>query len=140
MADHGEKAGVGELLWAARVARPVHDLARSTHFYRDVLGLPVLESFRGHAGYDGVFLALPGGGELELTRGPSAPVPTSEEDLLVLYVRDDAALRTTTERIAAGAERVAAANPYWNTWGATFLDPDGYRVVIAASRPARPPT
>ena len=125
-------------LWATRIARPVGDLERSTIFYRDVLGLRVLASFEGHSGYDGVFFALPGGAELELTHGPSGPVPSSDEDLLVLYARDDADFRSVVERLtSAGAERLEAPNPYWNVWGATFLDPDGYRIVIATSAPAR---
>ena len=32
---------------------------------------------------------------------------------------------------AAGVPRVASPNPYWNRTGQTYLDPDGYRVVIA---------
>jgi hypothetical protein len=31
---------------------------------------------------------------------------------------------------AAGFEPVTAFNPYWDEKGATFEDPDGYRVVI----------
>ena len=54
---------------AARVARPVADLARSTAFYGELLGLPRRGGFTGHDGYDGVFFALPGGTELELTAG-----------------------------------------------------------------------
>lgn len=23
------------------------------------------------------------------------------------------------------------ANPYWDTWAVTFLDPDGYRLVLS---------
>lgn len=114
------------------------NLARSTHFYRDVLGLRVLASFEWHSAYDGVFLALPGGAELELTHGPSGPVPSSDEDLLVIYARDDADFRAVLGRLTtSGAERLEAANPYWNVWGATFLDPDGYRIVIATSAPVR---
>ena len=125
-------------LWATRVARPVTELERSTQFYRDVLGLPVLGSFEGHSGYDGVFFGLPGGAELELTQGPSGPVRSHEEDLLVLYVRRQHFRSAVQGLEAAGAQRVEASNPYWNVWGATFLDPDGYRVVIAASLPASP--
>lgn len=115
----------------------MRDLDRSTRFYRDVLRLPVLGSFQGHSGYDGVFFGLPGEVELELTRGPTEPIRTHEEDLLVVYVRGAEHFRSVVERLhAAGVERVASPNPYWNLWGATFLDPDGYRLVIASSEPA----
>ena len=70
-----------------RVAHPARDLARSTAFYRDLLALGARGGFTGHDGYDGVFFALPGGGELELTAGPVGPAAGTEEDLLVLYVR-----------------------------------------------------
>ena len=132
-----ELFGPGEFR-ATRIARPVEELERATRFYRDVLGLPVLASFEGHSGYDGVFFALPGGAEPELTHGPAGPVESSDEDLLVLYAGSDVDFRSVVERLAAaGAQRLEAANPCWNVWGATFLDPDGYRLVIATSAPAR---
>ena len=86
----------------SRVARPARDLARSTAYYRDLLGLQPRGGFTGHDGYDGVFFALPGGGELELTAGPVEPAAGTEEDLLVLYVR------TIDEVRAIGAGLVAA--------------------------------
>lgn len=117
---------------AARIARPVHDLARSTRFYRDLLGLPVRGGFRDHDGYDGTFFDLPGGGELELTAGPATPAPGTDEDLLVLYAGTPDAAAAISARVGeAGTARVASPNPYWNRWGTTFLDPDGYRVVVA---------
>ena len=118
---------------AARVARPVADLARSSRFYGELLGLWRSGGFTGHDGYDGAFFELPGGTELELTTGPTAPRPGTEEDLLVLYLGTPDAVREASERVAAaGAEVVPAANPYWERWGRTFLDPDGHRVVLAA--------
>ena len=117
---------------ATRVARPARDLARSVRFYRDLLGLPVVGGFQDHAGYDGVFLGLPGGAELELTVGPARPAPATEEDLLVLYVHRDREVESAGRRLtAAGVTRVASPNPYWNRTGQTYLDPDGYRLVIA---------
>ncbi|MGZ4427105.1 MAG: VOC family protein [Nocardioidaceae bacterium] len=116
-----------------RVARPARDLARSTAFFRDLLGLEVRGGFANHAGYDGVFFALPGGGELELTTGPVKPSGGTEEDLLVLYVETLDQVRGVAERLtSAGVPTVANANPYWRRHGITFLDPDGYRTVIAA--------
>jgi catechol 2,3-dioxygenase-like lactoylglutathione lyase family enzyme len=119
--------------WSAvRVAHAVRDLPTSTSFYRDVLGLPVVGGFTGHDGYDGVFLALPGGGELELTRGPGLPGAGGEDDLLVLYLRTWREVAVIRRRLAdAGVRRIASANPYWNRWGRMFLDPDGHRIVVA---------
>jgi GNAT superfamily N-acetyltransferase len=119
---------------AARVARPVADLAGSTAFYGELLGLPRRGGFTGHDGYDGVFFALPGGTELELTAGPAQPRPGTEEDLLVLYLGTPDAVREVADRLGtAGVAGVPATNPYWDRWGRTFLDPDGYRVVLAAA-------
>ena len=86
---------------AARVAHPVADLERSAAFYGELLGLPRRGGFTGHDGYDGVFFALPGGTELELTAGPARPRPGTEEDLLVLYLGTPDAVR----------EAAAPANP-----------------------------
>jgi catechol 2,3-dioxygenase-like lactoylglutathione lyase family enzyme len=120
--------------WLAfRVARAAGDLGRSTVFYRDLLGLAFRGGFDNHDGYDGAFFALPGGGELELTSGPAQPRPGTEEDLLVLYIGTlDEAISAADGLAASGVPLVPSANPFWNRWGRTVLDPDGYRVVIAA--------
>jgi hypothetical protein len=34
--------------------------------------------------------------------------------------------------VGAGGARVAARNPYWDQWGVTIADPDGYRLVLSA--------
>ena len=130
--------GVGRARPAAwigtRVAHPARDLARSTAFYRDLLGFGPRGGFTGHDGYDGVFFALPGGGELELTAGPVGPAAGTEEDLLVLYVRTMEEVRAIGAGLAAaGIRSVESPNPYWNRCGQTLLDPDGYRIVIAAA-------
>ena len=99
-------------------------------FYRDGIGLTEIGGFRGHGGYDGVFLAVPGTrAHLELTTGGEhgAPVP-HPESLLVLYLGDPAAVEGTLQRV--GVEPVASANPYWAGHGVTILDPDGFRVVL----------
>ena len=130
-------AGPTSRRWVAtRVAHPTRDLDRSAAFYRDLLGLHPRGGFTGHDGYDGVFFALPGGGELEITAGPAEPRPGTDEDLLVLYLPTLEEVRQAAAELeAAGAPTVPAANPYWNRWGQVFLDPDGYAVVIAAAPP-----
>src|SRR6478609_4037870 len=82
-----------------RVARPATDLSRSLAFYRDLLGLAVNGGFCDHDGYDGVFFALPGGGELELTAGSVVPAGGTEDDLLVLYLGSVAEVSAAADRL-----------------------------------------
>jgi hypothetical protein len=119
-----------------RFARPTDRLGEVVAFYRDRLGLEVLGSFEGHAGYDGVFLGLPGERwHLEFTshvHGSPCPAPT-RDNLLVLYL-DDAGERDAIARRMPPP--VEPENPYWESVGAlTFEDPDGWRVVIAPPAP-----
>ena len=115
---------------ALRVARHTGRLDEVVTFYRDGIGLPEIGGFRGHDGYDGVFLEVPGtGAHLEFTAGgiEGAPAP-HPESLLVLYLGDDGAVRSAVARV--GSEPVAPANPYWGDHGVTVEDPDGFRVVL----------
>ncbi len=53
---------------------------------------------------------------------------------MVLYVRTIDEVRAIgAGLVSAGVRRVDSPNPYWNRCGQTFLDPDGYRIVIAAA-------
>jgi ribosomal protein S18 acetylase RimI-like enzyme len=117
-----------------RVARHTERLDEIAGFYRDGLGLVDVGGFQGHAGYDGVFLEVPGSGaHLEFTSGGEHEPPASHpESLLVLYVGDETAVRTIATRV--DAEPVAAANPYWNDHAVTITDPDGFRVVLVPER------
>jgi catechol 2,3-dioxygenase-like lactoylglutathione lyase family enzyme len=117
-----------------RVARPTNDLERLIHFYRDGLGFEVLFRFSGHDGFDGVMLGWKGAPwHLEFTRvqGHTAPRAPSEDHLLVLYLPHhpewEAAIRRMRD---AGYTPVASFNPYWDRNGASFEDPEGYRVVL----------
>ncbi len=121
-----------------RIARPVTDLARVHRMYADGLQLELLGSFADHAGFDGVMLGVPGGAwHLEFTvcrRHPVTPAPT-DEDLLVLYLPQPAQWRAACARMsAAGFVPVPSFNPYWEVDGRTFVDPDGYRVVLQNAR------
>ena len=118
----------------ARVAYPTRSLAACRAFYGELLGLLETGSFQDHEGYDGVFFGLPGGSEQELTAGGPAPVPGTADDLLVLYLpTEQEAGRVARVLRTAGVAQVEAENPYWGRWGATFLDPDGRRVVVAVT-------
>jgi catechol 2,3-dioxygenase-like lactoylglutathione lyase family enzyme len=119
-----------------RIARPSRDLQRTERFWADGLALQVLyrtgtEAEGGHAL---VMLGWPEAAwHLELIddpRGETPPSPT-EEDLLVLYVGGPLDSNLISRLIDAGGQVVAARNPYWDRWGVTIEDPDGYRLVLS---------
>ncbi|MEF9943072.1 MAG: VOC family protein [Burkholderiaceae bacterium] len=118
-----------------RVARPSNDLERLLTFYRDGLGFELLAGFEDHNGWDGIMLGHPSWPyHLEFTRhhddqrAPRAPTP---DHLLVFYIADrDNWQRLLRRMFDAGFNQVSSVNPYWDAQGATFEDPDGYRVVL----------
>lgn len=118
-----------------RVARPTDRLEEVVAFYRDGIGLPVIGSFDGHAGYSGVMLGLPGAGyHLEFTHheaGSDCPAPT-KDNLLVFYLSQREAMDQVVARLSAmGYPPVPPENPYWSTdRSVTIADPDGWRVVF----------
>lgn len=117
-----------------RVARSTAALERVVAMYRQGLRLELLGAFEDHDGFDGVMLGLPDMDyHLEFTRrrgDENVPRPLADE-LLVFYHPDRGEWADACDRmVAAGFERVAAANPYWDLHGVTFEDPEGYRVVL----------
>ena len=121
-----------------RVARPTDDLERLLPFYRDGLGLNVLSRFTDHEGFDGVMLGWDRSPyHLEFTRshGHIAGRAPTLDNLLVFYLPERSIWEAAIARMRrAGFEPVAAFNPYWDRLGATFEDPDGYRVVLQQAR------
>ena len=116
-----------------RVARQTNRLDAVVRFYRDGLGLPEIDRFTGHRGYDGVFLDIPEtAAHLEFTAHHGEPAPPPHpESLLVLYIGSWEAVRELVARL--GVEPTPAANPYWDDHGVTVADPDGHLVVLVAS-------
>ena len=119
-----------------RIARPAHDLRAAERFWVDGLGLSVLFRTDGTAegGHPLVMLGWPGAAwHLELVGDPddATPAAPTEEDLLVLYVGGAIDEGVVRRLIDAGGTRVASRNPYWDRWGVTIADPDGYRLVLS---------
>lgn len=117
-----------------RVARPTDDLDALLPFYQQGLGLEVLYRFANHDGFDGVMLGREGAPyHFEFTRahGHRAGRAPTPDNLIVFYLPDTEAWRAAVQRMRdAGFDPVPAFNPYWDREGATFEDPDGYRVVL----------
>jgi Glyoxalase/Bleomycin resistance protein/Dioxygenase superfamily len=130
---------------AVRIARPTGALEPVRSFYEDTVGFTVLWSFTDHDGFDGVIFGLPGEAvQLEIVRSPHGDVPApTNEDALVLYFDDDGQRTELLDRLRqAGVVEVApddpSLNPYWPRAGArTFVDPDGYRLIVVPTDPQR---
>jgi catechol 2,3-dioxygenase-like lactoylglutathione lyase family enzyme len=120
-----------------RIARPSDDLSELLRFYRDGLGLTVLEQFEDHDGFDGIMLGqedAPYHFEFTKKRGHSAARAPSKDNLLVFYHPDAADWHSAVKRMRdLGFPPVPSFNPYWDRAGLTFEDPDGYRVVLQNS-------
>ncbi|MFD8736089.1 VOC family protein [Streptomyces sp. NPDC059618] len=118
-----------------RIARPSRDLAAAERFWVGGLGLTVL--FRAHADggpdrHDLLMVGWPDASwHLELVHDAAVEPRPTEEDLLVVYLDEQVPHELLTRLEAHGGRRVRARNPYWDTWGATVEDPDGYRLVLS---------
>ncbi|MFD8160552.1 VOC family protein [Streptomyces malaysiensis] len=119
-----------------RIARPSRDLAAAERFWCAGLGLSVV--YRAEGGdrpgeHDLLMVGWPDASwHLELVHEAAQPVeprPT-EEDLLVIYLDEAVPEELVTRLTQHGGTRVTAPNPYWNEWGVTIEDPDGYRLVL----------
>ncbi len=83
--------------------------------------------------HDLLMLGWPGASwHLELVGGPdltSEPSPT-DEDLLVLYLAAPIEESLVKALVEAGGRRVDQGD-YWDRWGVTVADPDGYRLTLS---------
>lgn len=117
-----------------RIARPVSNLDRSFKMYEQGLDLHRIAEFSEHDGFSGIMLGRENlHWHIELTTCHHHPVQPSqtEEDLLVFYYPDKVEWAQACARmVEAGFTAVHSFNPYWDVNGRTFVDHDGYRVVL----------
>jgi catechol 2,3-dioxygenase-like lactoylglutathione lyase family enzyme len=119
-----------------RVARPTNDISALLPFYIEGLGFKILSQFSNHSSFDGVILGHEKAPyHLEFTKehgaSPADLGAPSTEHLLVFYFPEkdewDAAVARMEDEGFVG---VKSNNPWWDVGGKTFVDPDGYRVVL----------
>jgi hypothetical protein len=119
---------------AVRVGRSSAHYDQAVRFYRDLVGLPVLESFAGSYGEDGTIFGLPDSSvQLEIVRSPEPAVGADRVDMLVFYLPDAAAQERLIARMAAAGLEPMSQHPYWQAnGGVTYQDPDGREVVFVS--------
>ncbi|MFD3533202.1 VOC family protein [Streptomyces sp. NPDC058664] len=120
-----------------RIARPSRDLTAAERFYVEGLGLDVLwrSTERVSGEHDLLMVGPPDGSRhFELTRGPEHPLEPAPtvDDLFVVYLGAPVEEEQVERLLATGGTRVASHNPYWDEFGVTVADPDGYRLVLCA--------
>jgi catechol 2,3-dioxygenase-like lactoylglutathione lyase family enzyme len=123
-----ELASIG----AIRFARRSHNFDETVRFYRELVGLPLFETFEASYGSKGAIFGLP---SFNLTMEIVEVVDRAavdHQEQLCLYFPDRQAQQAAIARLQqAGAEPVEQ-HPYWEATGAvTYRDPDGREVVFA---------
>ncbi|WP_328299328.1 VOC family protein [Streptomyces sp. NBC_00435] len=120
-----------------RIARPSLDIAAAERFYVDGLGLDVLwRTTERVSGKHDLVMVGPGDGgwHFELTHDPENPLAPSPtvDDLFVVYLGEAPDEALVARLVEHGGTRVTSHNPYWDTYGVTVADPDGYRLVLCS--------
>lgn len=140
--DRGaDRRAVGEA-WPAPLQvgalRFVRSSARydaTVEFYRDLVGLPVIDQFHESYGEDGTIFGLPGyPHHLEIVRSHGDAAAIDPVDGIVFYLPDERAVDDATRRLRAnGVDPTPVQHAYWDDWGGTtFLDPDGRTVIYVS--------
>jgi catechol 2,3-dioxygenase-like lactoylglutathione lyase family enzyme len=119
---------------ALRVARTSAHYDQTVRFYRDTVGLPVLERFEASYGEDGTIFGLPDTStQLEIVRSTEPASAVDRIDMLVFYLPDAAARERLVARMAAAGLEPTPQHPYWQAnGGVTYQDPDGREVVFVS--------
>lgn len=123
-----ELASIG----AIRFARRSSNFDQAVRFYRDLVGLPLYETFEDSYGSDGAIFGLPGSAlTFEIVEADGA-VPVDHHEQLCLYFPDEQAKQTATARLQAAGVEPVESHLYWTAMGGvTYRDPDGREVVFA---------
>ncbi|BDB44858.1 MULTISPECIES: VOC family protein [Mycobacterium] len=121
-------ASIGGIRFARRSA----NYAETVRFYRELVGLPLHETFSESYGSTGAIFGLPNWNlTMEIVEA-TEDVPVDPHDQLCLYFPDRPARDAAVARLQAAGQRPVEQHPYWAATGAlTYRDPDGREVVFA---------
>ncbi len=116
---------------AIRFARRSANFDETVRFYRELIGLPLYETFANSYGSNGAIFGLPSWNlTMEIVQADAADA--DHHDQLCLYFPDRQAQQAAIARLQAAAVEPVQQHPYWEAAGAiTYRDPDGREIVFA---------
>jgi len=117
---------------AIRFTRRSSNFEETVRFYRELVGLPLYETFEASYGSNGAIFGLPSWNlTLEIVES-TEPVGSDHHEQLCLYFPDKEAQQLAIARLQAAGVAPVEQHPYWEATGAvTYSDPDGREVVFA---------
>jgi hypothetical protein len=123
-----ELASIG----AIRFARRSSNFEETVRFYRELVGLPLFETFESSFGSNGAIFGLPSWNlTMEIVEATDA-VAIDAHEQLCLYFPDQHAQQAAISRLQQEGLEPVEQHPYWEATGAvTYRDPDGREVVFA---------
>jgi hypothetical protein len=123
-----ELASIG----AIRFARRSSNFEATVRFYRELVGLPLYETFGESYGSNGAIFGLPSSPlTMEIVEAVDA-VAIDHHEQLCLYFPDRQAQQAAVARLQQAGAQPVEQHPYWEAMGAvTYCDPDGREVVFA---------
>ncbi len=115
-----------------RFARRSSNFAETVRFYRELVGLPLHETFGESYGSNGAIFGLPSWNlTMEIVESVD-PVTVDQHEQLCLYFPNQQAQQAAITRLEAASVTRVDQHPYWEAVGAvTYRDPDGREVVFA---------
>jgi len=116
-----------------RIARPTLDLERAERFWTQGVGMSTLYRSRQANPENLTMVGFTNATwHIELTHHPANPVTpqSTAEDVVVLYLDGDIPDALVDRICEHGGRVVSHPNPYWNEWGVTIVDSDGYHLVL----------
>ena len=121
-------ASIGSIRFARRSA----NFDETVRFYRELVGLPLYETFGESYGSNGAIFGLQSSNlTMEVVQAVD-PVPLDHHDQLCLYFPDRQAQQAAVAGLQAAGVQPVQQHPYWEAMGAvTYRDPDGREVVFA---------
>ncbi|QUR68829.1 VOC family protein [Mycobacterium spongiae] len=123
-----ELASIGSI----RFGRRSSNFTETVRFYRELVGLPLYETFEASFGSNGAIFGLPNSNlTLEIVEAVDT-VTVDAHEQLCLYFPDRQSQREAIARLQEAAAEPVEQHPYWEATGAvTYRDPDGREVVFA---------